>query len=757
MTAPRALVCSHYLPQPDLDSYSRRLFHLVGCLRAAGWDVACVARSPQGVAIHGPVLEARGITVAAGFAAHLDNVRQAATAGPCDVALLGFWNFAEPLVRLLRAVRPRARLIVDSGDLHFLRNTRRILRGAPRQLDLLPPDHAAEMAREINVYAAADAVLTVSAKEAGIIADLIGDPCRVHVVPDGEDLAPSPVPVAERCGTFFVGNFEHPPNVEAVRFLVGEVLPQLDPDLRARHPLYIAGSNLTAEVRALCAVWPDIRLVGWVPTVVPYFERARVSLLPVLHGAGTKRKLIQALAVGTPTVSTGVGVEGFDLEEGDGVLVADDPFPFAETIGRLLTDDGLWQTVAARGRERILRHHALAVVRERFLTALAAVRTAADPVGVAPPPMPAGDAAIPLVLPAGARRSGRSLPVRSPEISIVIPTRNRAGLLTESLASLAAQEGVDGRYEVVVVDDGSTDDTAAVCREWGERLPLELITAPAGGISAAKNLGIEAAAAPLLLFFDDDDVAAPDLVARHLAAHRRHPLEHTAVLGHTDWSPRLEVTEVMRYVTEVGCYLFGYPHLRHGATYDHRFFWGGRSSCKRALLVAAGGFRPEFTFGSEDIEAGYRMSRMLAHRRRPAVAGAAGGVTGGATVELVVVYDSRARQHVIRPLTYDEFCRRCERQGWSQWQFAGFYADPHVAEWCGTTGALERWAAVGDELPARVARVHDLEADRGRRAAADAARLAELHRLYGWTFDAFKLKGIVAAAAAARPRPEAGR
>jgi hypothetical protein len=333
----------------------------------------------------------------------------------------------------------------------------------------------------------------------------------------------------------------------------------------------------------------------------------------------------------------------------------------------------------------------------------------------------------------------------APEISVVIPTRNRAALLDESLASLAMQTA-SGRFETIVVSDGSTDDTLAVCDRWARRMPLTVIESPAAGISVAKNIGVDVATAPLLLFFDDDDVADPDLVSRHLEMHRLYPLEHVAVLGYTDWSPQLEVTEVMRFVTEVGCYLFGYPHLRHGQAYDYRFFWGGRSSCKRSLLVRAGGFRPEFTFGSEDIEAGFRICRMLGRERQPRPATDLATHAAVERVGLVVIYDSQSRQHVIRPLTYDEFCQRCERQGRSQWQFASFYDDPRAAEWCGTVDAHRRWEEVRDRLPMQVARVRELEAVLQQAEEERDSLIAELHSLYYATFDAFKLKGIVEAA-----------
>jgi glycosyltransferase involved in cell wall biosynthesis len=745
MKTKRALICSHYMPQPDLDSYSRRLFHFVGFLREAGWEVACVARSPKGVEQCSHLLTDQSVTVATGFAEHEENVRLAATSARYDVAILGFWNFAEPLIRILRAVSPVTQLLVDSGDLHFLRTARRILRDAPARLDLLDAEFANETAREIGVYAAADAVLAVSHKEKDLIGDLIAAPHRVHVVPDCEDLTASPVPFAERRGMFFVGNFEHSPNVEAVRFLCEEVLPHIDPELLATHPIYIAGSNLTDEVRAMAAGWPAVRMLGWIPSVVPYFEQVRVSLLPVLHGAGTKRKLIQALSTGTPTVCTRIGAEGFDVRDEQEALVTDDPFQFAVGIARLLTDGTLWNRLAAEGRNHIQREHSTSVARERLFAAIAATERLRASTRESRVAVSAADHAIPftgLTAACSVRRSGGLAPR---EISVVIPTRNRAALLDESLASLAAQTA-SGRFDVIVVSDGSTDHTSAICDRWAAQMPLALVESPAAGISVAKNIGVDVATAPLLLFFDDDDVADPDLVSRHLEMHRLYPLEHVAVLGFTDWSPRLVVTEVMRFVTEVGCYLFGYPHLRHGQAYDYRFFWGGRSSCKRSLLVRAGGFRPEFTFGSEDIEAGFRICRMLGRERQPRPATDLAAPAAVERVGMVVVYDTLARQHVIRPLTYDEFCQRCERQGRSQWQFASFYDDPRAVEWCGTVDAHRRWEEIRDRLPMQVARVRELEAGLEQAENERHTLIAELHSLYYATFDAFKLKGIVEAA-----------
>src|SRR5205823_7235479 len=105
-----------------------------------------------------------------------------------------------------------------------------------------------------------------------------------------------------------------------------------------------------------------------------------------------------------------------------------------------------------------------------------------------------------------------------------------------------------------------------------------------------KNVGVVAANSPVTLFFDDDDIADENLLAEHLKTHERYPLENVAVLGYTGWSPAIELTPVMRFVTDVGHYLFSYSHLTDGQRLDFTYFWGGRSSCKTSLLTSTGVF-----------------------------------------------------------------------------------------------------------------------------------------------------------------------
>src|SRR5439155_18771540 len=129
-----------------------------------------------------------------------------------------------------------------------------------------------EMARELNAYADADGVLTVSRKEADLLHELTGRAALAFAVADAEDLPASPGPFADRRGVLFVGNFRHAPNVDAVEFLCRHVYPHLDPGLLAEHPVTVVGNALTDGVRRHAAGRPGVTVVGWVPDLVPYLH-----------------------------------------------------------------------------------------------------------------------------------------------------------------------------------------------------------------------------------------------------------------------------------------------------------------------------------------------------------------------------------------------------------------------------------------------------------------------------------------------------
>jgi GT2 family glycosyltransferase len=204
---------------------------------------------------------------------------------------------------------------------------------------------------------------------------------------------------------------------------------------------------------------------------------------------------------------------------------------------------------------------------------------------------------------------------------------------------------------------------------WTKRLPMRVFHQRASGLAAAKNLGIFAARAPIVVFLDDDDVGAPDLLSAHLALHLEQPDLGVAVLGHTDLSPEIASLPLMQHVTQVGCQLFSYGSIKPRQVLGHTEFWGGRSSCKRGLLVRHGVFHPDFKFGCEDIELGWRLRR---HGLR-------------------VIYEPRARATMIRAITFDQFCGRSYRQGRSQYRFATLHESAAVRTYCEIDPAMQAW------------------------------------------------------------------
>lgn len=381
MKTKRSLVCAPRLPEFDREGGSRRIFHFIEFLRQAGWAVSFIAQNGSDGDRYAQTLQQMGVATyasdnpwSAGEECLIDP-EELIAAGRFDIALLAFWNHAERLLPIIRTLSPGTRVMIDSIDLHFLRKSRSLFcesrgNGTSAALD---SGYADEMVRELNVYAAADAVLTVSQKEADLVNDFTGDPALAYPVPDTEDLELSPIPLEDRRGMLFIGNFRHPPNVQAVEYLCKDVLPLVEEDLLARHPVYIVGNGLDETIIGYGQSLDNVLMVGWVPSVWPYLQQARISLIPLLHGAGTKRKLMQSVMVGTPSVSTSIGVEGLDLEDGLHVLVADDPARFAGSITRLLEDDDLWRGLALQGRRRVLAAHGREAVGARFASVISEI------------------------------------------------------------------------------------------------------------------------------------------------------------------------------------------------------------------------------------------------------------------------------------------------------------------------------------------------------------------------------------------------
>jgi len=195
-------------------------------------------------------------------------------------------------------------------------------------------------------------------------------------------------------------------------------------------------------------------------------------------------------------------------------------------------------------------------------------------------------------------------------VTVLITTFNRQDILGHTLDALSRQTCRE--FDVVVVNDGSTDDTWELLQSWkADRfasLRLTILTQPNTGQGLARNHGLAHAHGDLVLFIGDDTIPEPDFIEQHLRCHADAGMP-CAVVGYTDWDrSAMHVTPFLAYVNEGG-HQFGYRYMKDGSDVPYTCCYTSNLSVPRAVLGEEP-FDPSFrTYGWEDIELGYRLSR----------------------------------------------------------------------------------------------------------------------------------------------------
>jgi glycosyltransferase involved in cell wall biosynthesis len=216
-----------------------------------------------------------------------------------------------------------------------------------------------------SVWRSFDAVQVFTARDAGSLAAIAPELAeRVDVnpfavaMPDLERVPVQPGTVV------FLGNYTHPPNVDAALWLAKEIMPRL----RTLHPgarLALAGIHAPREIRSLAA--PDIAILGAVPDAEALMRRSAVVLAPVRIGGGMRMKVLHAMALARPVVTTTRGTEGLDTDGRPPPLaVADDADGIASATAEFLSDPAAGERLGAAARDYVSQHHTPSAYAERL-------------------------------------------------------------------------------------------------------------------------------------------------------------------------------------------------------------------------------------------------------------------------------------------------------------------------------------------------------------------------------------------------------
>jgi glycosyltransferase involved in cell wall biosynthesis len=340
-------------PVPDQDAGSLRQYQTLKILLALGWavtfvpEVTMAAQEPYST-------DLQRLGVQCVHRPHYQNLYEFVRdeGRSVDVAMLYKGPNSAHYRRIIEPHCPGAKYVLDTVDVHYLRELRQAeLSGDPADMERALRDKEIEL----GVIAQSDCSVVLSSYEETLVRQELPDArlSRSSLIMDCPGLQVPPEALRDIC---FIGGFRHQPNGMAVHFFIRDIWPLIWPRLPGVR-FRIMGSHPPPDILALAC--QDVLVDGFVPDLATSLARCRVSVVPLLYGAGVKGKIGSSLSFGVPCVSTPIGVEGMNIGSGEGVEVAEDPADFAEKVVRLYSDQAHWNRMSAGGMRFVDREFSL--------------------------------------------------------------------------------------------------------------------------------------------------------------------------------------------------------------------------------------------------------------------------------------------------------------------------------------------------------------------------------------------------------------
>lgn len=187
---------------------------------------------------------------------------------------------------------------------------------------------------------------------------------KIVVVANGVDTGFfHPIERTKEFDLVFTGNMSYPPNVNSCEFLVNKILPlvlEKKPSLK----VLIAGANPTMRVQVLRS--PQVEVSGWVPDMRDAYAAARIFIAPMQLGTGLQNKLLEAMAMRIPCITSPLANQSLNATPGEEILVGETPEEYARHIIDLLDHEELAQRIAEQGHQFVLNHYSWKVETDKI-------------------------------------------------------------------------------------------------------------------------------------------------------------------------------------------------------------------------------------------------------------------------------------------------------------------------------------------------------------------------------------------------------
>ena len=219
----------------------------------------------------------------------------------------------------------------------------------------------------------ADHVVTVSENDREVFARFL-DPQKLTVTQTGADTEFFQPSVEKEMpnSLVFTGSMDWLPNEDAILYFADEILPIIRrqvPDVT----LCVVGRKPSRHLQDLASRVPNMQLTGWVEDVRPYVAQRAVCIVPLRVGGGTRLKIFEAMSMAKAIVSTSIGAEGLPVNDGEHLLLADDPASFAESTIRLLGNASRRAQIGQAARYLVRENYDWATVSKAFARVLESV------------------------------------------------------------------------------------------------------------------------------------------------------------------------------------------------------------------------------------------------------------------------------------------------------------------------------------------------------------------------------------------------